>query len=64
MHSCRAFVPLYQTVAGFPPLQRPNIDASESAGRFEASTVGMGLFDVLSNFLAIFQPDQSSAPSP
>jgi hypothetical protein len=45
-------------------LQGSQVDAGEITGRFEASTVGMGLLDVLSNFLAIFQPDQSSAPSP
>jgi hypothetical protein len=45
-------------------LQGSDIDTGEAAGGFEPSAVGMGLLDVLSNVLAIFQPDQSSAPSP
>jgi hypothetical protein len=64
MHSRRSLVPLHETVTRFPPLQGPQIDASKVTGRFEPSAVGMGLLNVLSNFLAIFQPDQSSGPSP
>jgi len=64
MYSGWSFIPLHEAVASLPPLQSPHIDASEVASGFEPSAVGMGLLDVLSNFLAIFQPDQSSAPSP
>lgn len=64
MYSGWSFIPLQQAVASFPPLQGPHVDAREAAGLLKPSAVGMGLLDVLSDFLAIFETDQSSAPSP
>jgi hypothetical protein len=60
----RAPVSAHQAFLGFPALQRAHTDAGELPGQSQPRTSGLGLLDVPSHRLAIFQTDHSSAPSP
>ena len=64
MDGLRSLITNHKTIVGLPPLQGSYVDPRELAGWSQACAGCMGVLDLLTYFLAIFQTDQSSASSP
>src|ERR1019366_1667765 len=61
--SIRTPVPACQAVAGPPALNGARVETSQSAGFRQSGAARLGLLDLASQGLAIFQAGHASAPS-